>query len=71
MIEKKKKKKKPTTTPTYSYYSYCVNWTNQKTQNIYFQSYLVIVSYFIILFQPIRNWHLNNCKNIMKFIMSV
>ena len=32
------------------------------SQNIYFQLWLVTVSYFIILFRPIRNWHLNNCE---------
>ena len=26
---------------------------------------------FIILFWLIRNWHLNNCENIVKFVVSV
>ena len=29
--------------------------------NIYFQFWLITVSYFIILFQPIKNRRLNNC----------
>ena len=41
------------------------------SQKIYFQTLLIIVSYFIILFWPIRNWHLNNYENIVKFVMSI
>ena len=41
------------------------------SQNIYFQLWLVTVSYFIILFRLVRNWHINNCENIMKFVVSV
>ena len=29
------------------------------------------VSYFIILFSLIRNWNLNNCENIVEFVVSV
>ena len=40
-------------------------------QNIYFQLWLVTISYFIILFRTIRNWHINNCENILKFVVSI
>ena len=26
---------------------------------------------FIFLFWPIKNWHLNNCENIVKFVVSI
>ena len=26
---------------------------------------------FIFLFWPIKNWHLNNCENILKFVVSI
>ena len=29
------------------------------------------VSYFIILFRFVRNWHVNNYKNIVRFVVSV
>ena len=41
------------------------------SQNIYFQLWLVIVSYFIILFRLVRNWHVNNYENIVKFVVLV
>ena len=32
------------------------------SQNIYFQLWGGTVSYFIILFRLVRNWHVNNCE---------
>ena len=34
------------------------------SQNVYFQLWLVIVLYFIILFRLVRNWYVNNCENM-------
>ena len=39
------------------------------SQYLYFQLWLVSISYFIILFWAIRNWQLNNCKIICKNIL--
>ena len=41
------------------------------SQNIYFQLWLITVSYFIILFWLIRNWHLNNYENIIAIVATV
>ena len=44
------------------------------SQNIYFQLWWVTVSYFIILFRPIRNWLLNNyeicCVSITIYMLT-
>ena len=58
----------------FRHYSYRASWINQKHYTIsvvtFFQNILFLVvvghkltiSYFIILFLLVRNWHVNNCE---------
>ena len=49
--------------------------SSNKCQNIFTKHLFLVVAghnfIYILLFWLIRNWHINNCENNVKFVVSV